>query len=121
MKRTGPDQKTAQLVCARLYGMCLRCQEKPGSQIHHRKPRGMGGTSDPKINDPENLVWICRECHALIERHREVSYQTGWLVRRSADPAEQYLIAPRRQMIMLLPDGGIETNDLSASDMGVPF
>ena len=121
MKRTGPDQKTAQLVCARLYGMCLRCQEKPGSQIHHRLPRGMGGTSDPKINDPENLVWICYDCHALIERHREVSYQTGWLVRRAANPAEQYLITPDHRMIVLLPDGGMEVNELPDNYEECPF
>lgn len=111
---------TAQLVAARNGGRCLRCG-RPGSQIHHRLPRGAGGTSNPKINSPSNLVWLDFACHAEIESHRTVSYRTGWLVRRGADPAEQYLINLHDQMIMLLPDGTMTVNDLGGVDDAPPF
>ena len=84
---TGPDLATRQLVVDRDMRRCVRCGE-PGQQIHHRKPRGMGGTSDPAINSPANLVLLCLACHAYIESHRADAYESGWLVRRWQDPAE---------------------------------
>lgn len=110
MKRTGPDQQTAQLVTARNLGMCLRCDDKPGSQIHHRTPRGMGGTSDPAINQPPNLVWICLDCHQQIESYRSRAYNDGWLVRRGADPSVTPLVTLRRDVIVLMPDGSAVIN-----------
>lgn len=105
-RRTGPDQATAQAVAGRQQGMCLRCNERPGSQIHHRQPRQMGGTRDPRINLPSNLVWICEDCHRHIESHRSDAYADGWLIRRGADPASQCLITPARMVIVLDSDGG---------------
>jgi len=82
---TGPDLATRQLVADRDMRRCVRCGG-PGQQIHHRKPRGMGGTSDPAINSPANLVLLCLDCHAYIESHRAEACADGWLVGREADP-----------------------------------
>lgn len=65
----------------------------------------MGGTSDPAINRAPNLVWICLDCHADIESHRQTAYADGWLVRRGADPAVVPLVNTFRDVLMLLPDG----------------
>lgn len=121
MKNTGPDAATRELVQARNGGWCLRCQVIPGAQVHHRKPRGMGGSKDPNINAATNLVWICASCHDDIESHRTDSYRSGWLVARNGNPAEQYLIDVNRVMLMLLPDGGMEANPLPANYDEIPF
>ena len=84
---TGPDLATRQAVIDRAGSKCERCGQ-PGEQIHHRKPRGMGGTSDPAINAFPNLVFVCADCHREIESHRSDAYESGWLVRRWQDPAE---------------------------------
>lgn len=121
MKNTGPTPSVRLDVMSRNGSYCLRCNTQAGEQIHHRKPRGMGGTRDPKINDHTNLVFICQECHQHIESHRTDSYREGWLVARNASPAEQYLIDTNRRMIMLLPGGDMEAHQLPHDYDEVPF
>lgn len=106
---TGPNLATRQLVIERDHGRCLRCGG-PMESIHHRKPRGMGGTRDASINSPVNLVSLCGHgtagCHGWIESHRDAAYRDGWLVRRNEDPAE-VLIRTRELMVLLFEDGGM--------------
>lgn len=51
----------------------------------------MGGTSDPNIHDPANLVVLCGSgttgCHGWVESHRERAIEQGWLVPRR-DPRQ---------------------------------
>lgn len=82
---SGPTPAVRDVVRVRAEGRCERCRE-PGVQIHHRKPRGMGGARDPRINQPSNLVLLCVECHGWIETNRWQAYEDGWLVRRNHDP-----------------------------------
>lgn len=102
-RNTGPTPAVRDAVTARNGGTCLCCDARPGEQVHHRKPRGMGGTSDPAVNRPSNLVWICAGCHASIERHRTLAYAEGWLVPYAADPASVPLLMPS-SMVMLFDD-----------------
>jgi 5-methylcytosine-specific restriction protein A len=119
---TGPAPAVLDVVRARNGGACLRCSLRPGAQCHHRTPRGMGGTRDPHVNEPPNLTWICLACHAEIESRRADAFRDGWLVRRGADPASQYLIDIHGRMLMLLPDGGLVVNSLPVlPDCEVPF
>ena len=85
MRDTGPNLATRQLVIDRAQRRCERCRDW-GSQIHHRKPRGMGGTRNPQINAPSNLVFLCFDCHEWIERNRDAARMSGWLVPRNDDP-----------------------------------
>lgn len=85
MKNTGPTLKTRQLVIDRDDQLCRRCGG-PGQQVHHRIPRGSGGTSRPEINYPANLVLVCLRCHQYVESHRTEAYAAGWLVHRLEDP-----------------------------------
>lgn len=79
------------VIAARSGGRCeIRipgvCEGKARS-IHHRKPRGQGGT-----NDPSNLLHLDGDgvagCHGWIERNRKIAYRMGWLVHTEDDPAD---------------------------------
>lgn len=89
-RRTGPDRATVELVRWRDRDRCVRCGA-PATNIHHRRPRGMGGTRDPLANDPSNLLCLCGSgttgCHGWIESHRAEALRDGWLVSKWADPA----------------------------------
>lgn len=92
MRRTGPDKATRDEVIARAGFCCERCG-KAGAWlvIHHRKMRGRGGTSDPAINDPANLAYLCDltadSCHRWVHANPEYAYQSGWLVHSWDDPS----------------------------------
>ena len=94
-RRTGPDRATAELVRWRDRDTCRRCPS-PGQQLHHRRPRGMGGTKDPAINRPSNLVLLCASCHSWIETHRAEALSDGWLVSQWATPSAVPLIVRGR-------------------------
>ena len=86
MRATGPDLRTRQAVIDRDQRRCVRCSA-PMVQIHHRRPRGMGGSRrDEAINAPSNLVCLCASCHRWIEAHPAQSFEDGWRVRRAHDP-----------------------------------
>lgn len=63
---------------------------RPGS-IHHRKPRGMGGTSVSE-NDPSNLIILCgtgtsaNGCHQRVENHRGWARKYGYICRMRYAP-----------------------------------
>lgn len=73
----------------RAKGRCEMC----GSlamyhQIHHRRPRGMGGSKDPVCGTAANGLFLHPGCHAKIESNREQAYERGYLVRQGHNPAE---------------------------------
>lgn len=114
MKRTGPDAITRNVVINRALMACERCGaavSQGGCQVHHRKPRGAGGSSDPEINSPSNLLLVCNFCHTSIERDRSVAYEQGWLVRREHDPAKSPVWLAGRGFAWLTDDGSIEEID----------
>lgn len=90
-RNTGPDPWVRQQVMMRFSGRCARCGEY-GASIQHRKPRRMGGTSNPAINFPSNLIWVCGSgttgCHGHMESHRTEAYGNGWLLHAAEDPTE---------------------------------
>lgn len=56
--------------------------------VHHKKTRGMGGTSDPSIHDLDNLAVLCGGVtgrdghHGEVHDHPRKSYELGLLIRR---------------------------------------
>lgn len=94
MSDTGPSPTVRQQVRFRARYMCERCELRHGVQIHHRAPRKMGGTRDPQINSPANLLYLCSDCHAWIESHRESAIRDGQLILRNTtvpfDPVEHH-------------------------------
>lgn len=49
---------------------CIRCGAVPNLDVHHRRARMAGGTSDPAIAfGMANLVTLCRAHHDYFEQH----------------------------------------------------
>jgi hypothetical protein len=73
-------------------GIPIRGERGVDWSIHHRIPRGMGGSKDPRINMASNLLTVCgtgtQGCHGEIESHRDRARERGLLVWRSLDPSE---------------------------------
>lgn len=61
-------------------GRCAGCGSK-ATEVHHRYPRGMGGTSRVSVGGPWNGIPACSGCHAWAESHRERARDLGWLLR----------------------------------------
>jgi 5-methylcytosine-specific restriction protein A len=99
------------MVLRRAQEMCERCGCPRVEQIHHRKPRGAGGTRDPLINSPANLLALCADCHREVERDRTVSYEQGWLVHRYADPTTTPVWLAFKGYSLLSPEGTIEIQE----------
>ena len=69
----------------------------------------MGGTRDPRINSPANLLFVCGSgttgCHGWIESNRALSLEAGLLLYRSDDPV-QIPVRLRHGTVLLHDDGG---------------
>ena len=83
-------EKTRGLIKDRARGFCERCARplREFAQIHHRTPRGMGGTSDDSLASPANGLWLCFRCHQWVESHRSEAVRMGWIVPRGQLPHE---------------------------------
>jgi 5-methylcytosine-specific restriction enzyme A len=114
-RNTGPTTDTRKLVLARADNCCERCGRRITGEysIHHRKPRGMGGTKDDRLNLPSNLVLLCGSattpdgCHTSVERFRQAAIVTGWIVARTADPARVPVKFASGRWYLLNTDGTI--------------
>ena len=92
----GVSKTTRVLVLNRAKYRCEKCgvplYETLYYSLHHRTPRGMGGSRQVRLNLPSNLVAICGSgttgCHGWIESNRSVSEDEGWLVSRYQEVAE---------------------------------
>jgi hypothetical protein len=66
----------------------------------------MGGTSDPAINEPSNLVMLCDACHLRgVEIYRLQAYRDGFLLYASGDPAREPVKIYARGFVHLTRDG----------------
>lgn len=94
---SGPDRSMVACVLERAGYRCEACGKPVGDErgvdysIHHRKPRGMGG-SRFGANLASNLLVLCGSgttgCHGYVESHRSEAMACGWLVSRYQDPAD---------------------------------
>ena len=97
-RNTGPTHEVRQLVMERDGYACVKCgfpvSGEPGRDysLQHRTPRGMGGSRDPRLNLPSNLILLCGSgttaCHGDVEANRATARAHGYLVPRPLDPAE---------------------------------
>lgn len=76
-------RQTRDIVAERSGGLCEVCRVERATQMHHRRPRGMGGSRLSKTHQPSMLLHVGDGCHAWIERNRQVSLAEGWLLRQS--------------------------------------
>jgi 5-methylcytosine-specific restriction endonuclease McrA len=89
---------------------CLVCGiDDRRLQVHHRKPRKMGGRADRlRTNAPSNLITLCEPHHTWVESHRKQAYDTGLLVREHDDPSRIPLRHALYGPVFLHDDGSIE-------------
>lgn len=111
-----PDDRL--VVLTRAFFLCERCGKRVDqSSIHHRTPRGMGGTRKKEINEPQNLLLLCGSgttgCHGWIESHREEGYETGFLVRRGYKPEETPITPLDGKTFIIHKDGSKEFINVS--------
>lgn len=117
---TGPDRTTRDLVKLREDWRCAVCGrvliDFPDTSIHHRRNRGSGGSSDPGINRPCNLLFVCGSgttlCHGDLtdNAQRRVALGAGWVVSLNGnqDPAQVPVMHALYGRVLLLDDGGVE-------------
>lgn len=83
--------------------------------MHHRLPRGMGGSRWAGIHSPALLVLLCGDgttgCHGWVEANRAEARRLGWLLLRhlfDLDPADIPLRwADRPDRLFLHHDGSV--------------
>jgi len=108
---TGPPAEVVEAVYERASHSCEICdvmvRDRRGidHHLHHRRPRGAGGTRREDSNEPQNLMLLCPGCHSTVESHRNEAYAMGWLVGQALDPAHVSVLVCGR-WVLLTPDGG---------------
>jgi len=86
MANTGFPPAVRAIIQERSGGLCERCGYVQGVEIHHRRPRGMGGTTRESTNTASNGVLLCVECHRWVESHRTDALLEGFLVLQIDSP-----------------------------------
>jgi len=105
-------------------GRCLLCRATDGLDVHHRRARGMGGTSRPAHLRRSNLVTLCRRCHDRVEAHPEVARALGYRLDRHQDPEETAVWASSvlgAGWTHLWDDGSVALSPLPAPAPAVSF
>lgn len=84
--------KTVTIITNRDRGCCAWCGRPINGErgvdwsVHHRQPRGMGGTKARHANLPSAGVLLhgsgTTGCHGLVETHRGRAIEAGFLVSR---------------------------------------
>jgi 5-methylcytosine-specific restriction enzyme A len=90
-RKTGAEfnEQVRETIYERAQGCCERCGSSGSDwQIHHRRPRGMGGTSRTDSGSAANALLLHPSCHEWVERNRSVAYDLGYLVHQQDDPCE---------------------------------
>lgn len=118
---TGFSPRVRALIHDRGNGLCEICGAAEIEQIHHRRPRGMGGTRRASTNQAANGLGVCSVHHDVAEGQsvtdrfmrrihgsRERSERYGWLI--SKHTAAEPRTVPVRLVygwVLLDNDGGI--------------
>lgn len=109
------DKKTVETVLERDGHACVVCGYPVSGErgiswsIHHRRPRGMGGSKRPDTNSPVNLVTVdgsgTTGCHGWLESHRAGAFCNGFLLMQHSDPAAIPLLLHGNRWVYLTEDG----------------
>lgn len=105
----GVPQATRLLVYARAQERCEICGVYAyGGSLHHRRPRGMGGSKRPETNQASNLLLLCGSgttgCHGTTEAARLDAIDAGRILRQGQTPADVPVLT--RHGLVLLDDAG---------------
>lgn len=64
---------------------CLICGHRDTLDVHHRRARGMGGSTRAK-HELSNLMTLCRTCHDWVEAHPNEARARGYRLDVDQDP-----------------------------------
>ncbi|ADG96531.1 hypothetical protein Srot_0038 [Segniliparus rotundus DSM 44985] len=81
---------------------CLRVAE----EMHHRRTRGSGGTSDPASSQVSNALALCRNCHHWAGQCFRLAEALGICVYQAHRPDARPVLI-RGEWRLLLDDGGL--------------
>lgn len=95
-----------QLIVQREGGRCALYLSHAGEQIHHRRPRGRGGSQRAETNGAANGILVCPWCHDWIEHNRGYAMKLGLLVPSYRRPADVPILY-RGEWMRLSDDGGL--------------
>lgn len=93
---SGFPKHVVELIIKRDRGRCARCGVAVSGErglnydLHHRCPRGMGGSKEPWVNQASNGLLLCRPCHQWVESHRTAAEDAGFIVRRGSPYARSW-------------------------------
>ncbi|WP_018501893.1 HNH endonuclease [Parafrankia discariae] len=103
---------TRRLVLARAGGRCESCAgdlDISRYSLHHRRPKGMGGSRATDLHSPTNLLVLCGRgadgCHGDVHGHPVAARDAGMLVRRAADPARVSVLIHGTRRVLLTAEG----------------
>lgn len=104
--------KTRAALRVRAHDTCERCGERFANNAHHRKNRSQSGR-----DELSNLLLLCGSgctgCHGYVTEHPADSYEHGWSVRSTADPA-LIPVLYRGRWVHLHNSGAVEVTEVSA-------
>ena len=106
MKKHPMPADTALDVIEREQGRCAVCglHIDGKGHIHHRKPRGMGGSRN--ANTLSVLVYLHPTCHLIhVEQKRQRAYENGWLLQQWQDPWDTPLMYMLNGWVLLKDNG----------------
>jgi 5-methylcytosine-specific restriction enzyme A len=117
-KDTGPDRGTRELVYERDDYSCAWCGITILNRqysLQHRRSRGDGGSSDPRINAPSNLITLCGSatspggCHLKCKQQYTEAEALGFVVslNSAADPADVPVLHAMYGLVFLNDDGSV--------------
>lgn len=107
-KPQGFSLEVRDIIATRSRGVCEigRC-ESAAEHMHHRRPRGLGGTSVPWVNKAANALHLCMVHHAYVESHRTLAIAEGWLIsQHRTDAVATDIPVTRNGKSVLLSDDG---------------
>ena len=91
-------------ILTRSNGFCEVCGQPQPHHMHHRRPRGMGGSKHPTTNTAANALHVCVDCHRDIESDRQAALRFGWLVRQGQAP-DAVKVLRKGEWVRLADDG----------------
>lgn len=102
---TGFSAKVRAQLVERSGGVCEMCGTARADEAHHRRARSAGGTKRLETNLASNGLMLCRACHLLVEKHRDIARLCGWLCWQAQNPGDVPVMR-RGELVTLNDDGG---------------
>jgi 5-methylcytosine-specific restriction protein A len=99
--------ETRAIVWERAGGICEFCGDKRADEVHHRRNRAMGGSSDPDIHAVSSLLALCRDCHRAVGDFPRGAEALGLLVPHGEAEPRDVPVQYRGRRVLLNDDGGI--------------